>query len=90
MLQEVLLRGEMSRGEVAAASGLKRAGREILAQLVEEGILVSNMPKAPVRLAFPTHLGKHFPQPLSPGKRIINYLFEFFLSSRCQEGELTR
>ena len=63
MLQEVLLRGEMGRGEVAAASGVPRTGREILAQLIAEGILVSSMPKSPVRLAFPTHLAGHlFPQ----------------------------
>ncbi len=63
MLQEVMLRGEMPRGDVAAASGLKRAGRDILAQLVAEGILVSRMPKGPVRLAFPTHIaGYLFPE----------------------------
>lgn len=66
MLQEVLLRGEMGRGEVAAASGLKRAGRDILAQLLEEGILVSSMPKAAVRLAFPTHLAGHLFPDLYP------------------------
>jgi Fic family protein len=70
MLQEVLLRGEVGRGELAAASGLKRAGRDILAQLLEEGILVSSMPKAPVRLAFPTHLAGYlfpdlYPRPTS-------------------------
>jgi hypothetical protein len=63
MLQEVMLRGEMPRGDVAAASGLKRAGRDILAQLIEEGILISKMPKGPVRLAFPTHIaGYLFPE----------------------------
>jgi Fic family protein len=66
MLQEVLLRGEVGRGELAAASGLKRAGRDILAQLLEEGILVSSMPKAPVRLAFPTHLAGHLFPDLYP------------------------
>jgi Fic family protein len=63
ILQEVLLRGEMPRGEAAAASGSPRAGKDILAQLIAEGILVSSMPKAPVRLAFPTHLaGYLFPE----------------------------
>jgi len=62
MLQEVLLRGEMPRGEVAAASGSPRMGKDILAQLVAEKILLSNMPKGPVRLAFPTHIaGYLFP-----------------------------
>lgn len=63
MLQEVLLRGEMGRGEVAAAAITARTGREVLAQLLTEGILVSSMPKSPVRLAFPTHLAGHlFPE----------------------------
>lgn len=63
MLQDVLLRGEMSRGEVAAAASTERTGRDVLSQLVKEGILTSSMPKGPVRLAFPTHLAGHlFPE----------------------------
>lgn len=54
MIEAVLLRGEMGRGEVAEAAGSARTGRDILAQLVTEGIMVSDMPKGPVRLAFPT------------------------------------
>ena len=62
MLQEVLLRGEMPRGEVAAVSKSSRMGKDILAQLVAEKILQSDMPKGPVRLAFPTHIaGYLFP-----------------------------
>lgn len=70
MLQEVLLRGEMGRGDVAAAATTPRMGREVLAQLVAEGILVSSMPKSPVRLAFPTHLAGHlFPELYPMGAR---------------------
>lgn len=70
MLQEVLLRGEMGRGDVAAVASTTRTGREVLAQLVAEGILVSNMPKSPVRLAFPTHLaGYLFPELYPMGAR---------------------
>lgn len=70
ILQEVLLRGEMGRGEVAAAATTPRMGREILAQLVAEGVLVSNMPKSPVRMAFPTHLASHlFPELYPMGAR---------------------
>jgi len=62
MLQEILLRGEMPRGEVAAVSKSPRMGKDILAQLVAEKILLSDMPKGPVRLAFPTHIaGYLFP-----------------------------
>jgi Fic family protein len=72
MLQEVLLRGEMGRGEVAAAATSARTGREVLAQLLAEGILVSNMPKSPVRLAFPTHLAGHlFPELYPMGARSL-------------------
>jgi len=70
MLEEVLLRGEMGRGEVAAAAKTPRTGREVLAQLIAEGVLVSSMPKSPVRLAFPTHLAGHlFPELYPMGVR---------------------
>jgi Fic family protein len=64
MLQEVLLRGEAPRGEVIAASGLKeRTGRNLLAQLAEEGLLVSDTPKGEVRIGFPIHAaGWFFPE----------------------------
>ncbi len=64
MLQEVLLRGEAPRGEVIAASGLKeRTGRNLLAQLVAEGLLVSDTPKGEVRIGFPIHAaGWFFPE----------------------------
>ncbi|MEA3465691.1 MAG: Fic family protein [Thermodesulfobacteriota bacterium] len=68
MLQQVLLRGEMSRGDVAAASGLSRAGRTILNQLVDEGILKSDMPKGSVRLAFPIHMASHLFRGLYPDR----------------------
>lgn len=66
MLQEVLLRGEMSRGNVAKASGLARAGRGILAQLLDEGLLVSSMPKGPVRLGYPVHIANYLFPDLYP------------------------
>jgi len=64
MLQEVLLRGEVSRGEVIEASGLKeRTGRNLLAQLVAEGLLVSDTPKGEVRIGFPIQAaGWFFPE----------------------------
>ncbi len=64
MLQEVLLRGEAPRGEVIEASGLKeRTGRTLLAQLVAEGLLVSDTPKGEVRIGFPIHAaGWFFPE----------------------------
>jgi len=64
MLQEVLLRGEVTRGEVIIVSGLKeRTGRNLLAQLVAEGLLVSDTPKGEVRIGFPIHAaGWFFPE----------------------------
>lgn len=55
ILQEVLLRGELGRGDAAAASGSPRSGRDALPQLLAEGLLISNMPKGPVRMGFPPH-----------------------------------
>ncbi|SPF41635.1 Filamentation induced by cAMP protein Fic [Syntrophobacter sp. SbD1] len=63
MLKEVVIRGETSRGEVIAASGLKeRTGRDLLGQLLQEELLVSDTPKGNVRLGFPVHAaGWYFP-----------------------------
>lgn len=54
LLNETLLRGEFPRGEAERATGLKeRAARDLLASLVEDGILGSDTPKGPVSLRFP-------------------------------------
>jgi hypothetical protein len=55
LLEQVLQRGELPRGEVARVTGLKeRAARELLAHLVSvEGVLGSHTPKGPVSLRFP-------------------------------------
>jgi Fic family protein len=64
MLQEVLLLGEVPRGAIIEASGLKeRTGRNLLAQLLTEGLLVSDTPKGEVRMGFPIHAaGWFFPE----------------------------
>jgi len=64
MLQEVLIHGESSRGHVIAASGLKeRTGRDLLGQLLHEGLLVSDSPKGEVGIGFPVHAaGWYFPE----------------------------
>ena len=63
MLQEVLLRGEVARGDIIRVSGLaERTGRILLGQLIGEGLLVSDTPKGQVRIAFPTFIaGLLFP-----------------------------
>lgn len=59
MLREALICGEVSRGEVVRVSGLKeRTGRELLGQLIQEGLLTSGTPKGAVKLGFPTHAAK--------------------------------
>jgi Fic family protein len=64
MLQEVLLWGEAPRGAVIDNSGLKeRTGRNVLGQLISEGLLVSDTPKGEVRIGFPIHAaGWFFPE----------------------------
>jgi Fic family protein len=61
MLQEVLISGESSRGAVIASSGLKeRTGRNLLGQLLEEELLISDTTKGNVRLGFPVHAAGWF------------------------------
>jgi hypothetical protein len=66
MLLEVLF-SEVPQ-EIDPVSGLpERTARTILSQLLEEKILVADMPKGPVRLALPTHLaGFLFPDLYPP------------------------
>lgn len=74
MLRQVALQGELPRGEVAVASGLASAGKVILRQLLDEGILKADMPRGPVRLGLPVHLATYlFPDlyPTRNGLRVL-------------------
>lgn len=54
ILEAVLMRGELARGEVTRITGLKeRTARALLSKLVEAGILASDTPKGAVSLRFP-------------------------------------
>jgi len=56
LLQQVLQRGEVPRGDAASITGLKeRSARDLLSFLVEDGVLSSDTPKGPVSLHFPVH-----------------------------------
>lgn len=56
ILEELVLRGEMPRGEAARITGLgERTARNVLADLVLDGIVSSDTPKSPVSLRFPVH-----------------------------------
>jgi Fic family protein len=54
LLREAFLAGELARGNAASLTGYQeRRGRQILAKLLESGLLISQGPRAPVRLGFP-------------------------------------
>ncbi|WP_295391830.1 Fic family protein [uncultured Thiodictyon sp.] len=54
VLLTVFLRGSLPRGEAAALTGYgERAGRDVIAGLLEEGLLVSDSPKGAVRIGLP-------------------------------------
>lgn len=64
LLREALRRGEFPRGEAARIVGAgDRTGRSVLALAIGAGLLVSDTPKAPVRLGFPAKVHEsYFPQ----------------------------
>jgi Fic family protein len=70
ILLHTLVAGEVARGEFASLAGRsERSTRTALSQLLEEGLLKSDMPKGPVRLGFPRHsLSYLFPDlvPMAP------------------------
>jgi Fic family protein len=69
MLQEALLRGEIGRGNVVRVSGMaERTGRELLRQLLDEGLLISDSPKGSVRMNFPTHVAGYLFPDLYPAQ----------------------
>jgi hypothetical protein len=69
MLQETLLHGQMSRGDIIRVSSMgERTGRQVLSQLLDEGILVSDSPKGLVKLDFPTHVASYLFPNLYPGQ----------------------
>ena len=54
LLAEALVSGDIARGRAAAITGHRdRQARVVLTALVRRGVLVSDTPKGPVRLAFP-------------------------------------
>lgn len=53
ILEQVLQRGELPRGEAGRVSGLReRSARELLGALTQDGIIGSETPKGPVSLRF--------------------------------------
>jgi Fic family protein len=67
ILEAVLYRGELPRGDAAAVVGTgERQARRVVAALVEKGVLVSDNPRTPVRLAFASALASRWMPGLFP------------------------
>lgn len=57
VLEAVLYRGELPRGDVAGAAGVvERHARRAVSALMASGVLASEVPRAPLRLVFPAAL----------------------------------
>ena len=69
ILEMILYRGELARGEGAAIIGTgERQARRIVSALLDRGVLVSDSPRAPLRLAFPAALASRWLPGLFPEK----------------------
>jgi Fic family protein len=67
ILEAVLYRGELPRGEMAAIVGTgERQARRIISALVDKGVLQSESSRAPLRLAFPAALASRWMPGLFP------------------------
>ena len=69
ILEAVLYLGELPRGDAATVVGTgARQARRIVSSLVDKGVLVSESPRAPLRLTFPTALASRWMPGLFPEK----------------------
>jgi hypothetical protein len=67
ILEAVLYRGELPRADADTVAGTgERQARRIVSALVEKGVLVSESPRAPLRLAFPATLASRWMPGLFP------------------------
>jgi Fic family protein len=67
VLEAILFRGELPRGEVAGVLGATdRHARRVVAALVKRGVVVSDGPRAPLRLTFPAALAPRWMPGLFP------------------------
>ena len=71
VLRQVAIEGKISRGEVFKLISMsERSGRDILSGLLDEGLLISDSPRGPVRLGFPTHAAGYWFPDLYPPEKI--------------------
>ena len=69
ILEAVLYRGELRRADAAGIVGTgERQARRVVSALLEQGVLVSESTRAPVRLAFPAALASRWMPGLFPEK----------------------
>jgi Fic family protein len=69
VIEAVLYRGELPRGEVAGVLGLtSRHARRIISELLKRGVLVSKGPRNPLVLSFPAALASRWMPGLFPEK----------------------
>ena len=71
LLREALLAGEFDRGAAPSITGYKeRMARNVLAKLLDLGLLTSAGPKSPVRLGFPVNVIERWFPSLFPANAI--------------------
>ena len=69
ILEALLYRGELPRGDAGSILGTgERQARRIVSALLDKGVLVSENPRAPLRLAFPAALASRWLPGLFPDK----------------------
>ena len=69
VLETILYRGELPRGDVPALlGGTDRSARRVTSILMEQGVLVSDSTRAPLKLAFPATLASRWMPGLFPDK----------------------
>jgi Fic family protein len=69
VLKALLYRGELARGEVGSVLGVTdRHARRIVAALIAKSVVVSESPRAPLRLGFPAALASRWMPGLFPEK----------------------
>lgn len=70
ILEAVLYRGELSRGDAAGILGTgDRQARRVVSALIARGVLISESSRAPLRLAFPAALASRWMPGLFPDLR---------------------
>ena len=70
VLEAILYRGELPRGEVAGIIGTgDRQARRVTSALIEQEVVTSQSTRAPLRLAFPAKLAARWMPGLFPEQR---------------------